>query len=80
MDALTAATTMDRVAFAVGAGVLGGILAALLGVGGGIIILPALYFTQTLAGIDAAMQLAGGVRFGTWIDCGVCDGHADRDQ
>ncbi|RVV96771.1 sulfite exporter TauE/SafE family protein [Mesobaculum littorinae] len=53
----------------VAAGVVGGVLAGLLGVGGGIVIVPALYFALSLTGMDAAqvMQLSVGTSLTTII-------------
>lgn len=69
MDALTTNGIMQLVAVAVGAGILGGVLAGLLGVGGGIVIVPALYFALTLAGIDpeVTMKVAVGTSLATII-------------
>lgn len=54
---------------AVGAGVCGGVLAGLLGVGGGIVIVPALYFALSLVGMDPAitMQVAVGTSLATIV-------------
>lgn len=54
---------------AMGAGVAGGVLAGLLGVGGGIVIVPALYFALSLTGMDPAqvMQLAVGTSLATIV-------------
>lgn len=54
---------------AIGAGVIGGVLAGLLGVGGGIVIVPALYFAFGALGIPAgmAMQIAVGTSLATII-------------
>lgn len=52
MDGMTTAALLQLAAVAVGAGIAGGILAGLLGVGGGIVIVPALYFAMTLVGWD----------------------------
>ena len=51
------------------AGVVGGILAGLLGVGGGIVIVPALYFALSLTDMDAGltMQLAVGTSLATIV-------------
>jgi uncharacterized membrane protein YfcA len=69
MDSMTTAALFELVAVAVGAGVLGGILAGLLGVGGGIVIVPALYFALTLAGMAPAvtMKVAVGTSLATII-------------
>lgn len=52
MDGITTTALLQLAAVAVAAGVGGGILAGLLGVGGGIVIVPALYFAMTLVGWD----------------------------
>lgn len=54
---------------AIAAGIGGGILAGLLGVGGGIVIVPALYFALTLTGMnpDQVMQLAVGTSLSTIV-------------
>lgn len=56
-------------AVALGAGIGGGILAGLLGVGGGIVIVPALYLALGLAGMDPAvtMQVAVGTSLATIV-------------
>lgn len=60
---------LSLVLIAAGAGVFGGILAGLLGVGGGIVIVPALYFAFGLLGIspDLAMRMAVGTSLATII-------------
>ncbi|TQE98181.1 MAG: sulfite exporter TauE/SafE family protein [Spiribacter salinus] len=54
---------------AIAAGIAGGILAGLLGVGGGIIIVPTLYFALSLTGMDSGqvMQLSVGTSLATII-------------
>lgn len=54
---------------AVGAGVFGGVLAGLLGVGGGIVIVPALYLALSTAGMAPAitMQVAVGTSLATIV-------------
>lgn len=76
MDALTTGAIMELVAVAIGAGILGGILAGLLGVGGGIIIVPALYFALTLLGMDpdVTMKVAVGTSLTTIIFTSVSSG------
>ncbi|SNT02544.1 sulfite exporter TauE/SafE family protein [Tropicimonas sediminicola] len=56
-------------AVAAGSGVLGGILAGLLGVGGGIVIVPALYFALSAFGLAEgnAMQVAVGTSLATIV-------------
>lgn len=62
-------TLMQLLAVAIGAGVAGGVLAGLLGVGGGIVIVPALYFALGLTGMDPAltMQVAVGTSLATIV-------------
>lgn len=62
-------TLLTLAAVAAGSGVVGGILAGLLGVGGGIVIVPALYFALTLTGMDSAltMQVAVGTSLATIV-------------
>lgn len=57
MDGFTTEALLQLAAVAVGAGVAGGILAGLLGVGGGIVIVPALYFAMTLGGWDPEITM-----------------------
>ncbi|MGR3464014.1 sulfite exporter TauE/SafE family protein [Limimaricola sp.] len=66
MDLGTLATLLG---VAVAAGVAGGILAGLLGVGGGIVIVPALYFALSLTGMEPGltMQLAVGTSLATIV-------------
>jgi uncharacterized membrane protein YfcA len=69
MDGFTSSTILELLAVAIGAGILGGILAGLLGVGGGIVIVPALYFALSLAGTapEIAMKVAVGTSLMTII-------------
>jgi len=62
-------TILTLLAVAVAAGVAGGILAGLLGVGGGIVIVPALYFALSLTGLEPGltMQLAVGTSLATIV-------------
>lgn len=62
-------TFLTLIGVAVAAGIAGGVLAGLLGVGGGIVIVPALYFALTRAGFagDATMQLAVGTSLATIV-------------
>ncbi|KAF0676072.1 sulfite exporter TauE/SafE family protein [Profundibacterium mesophilum] len=66
MDFGTIATLL---AIAVSAGVAGGILAGLLGVGGGIVIVPALYFALSFTGMEPGltMQLSVGTSLATIV-------------
>lgn len=69
MDGITTTALLELAAVAVGAGIAGGILAGLLGVGGGIVIVPALYFALNLTGMDPAltMKLAVGTSLATIV-------------
>jgi uncharacterized membrane protein YfcA len=66
----------------VAAGALGGLLAGLLGVGGGIIVVPALDLALTLAGVDAsaALHVAVGTSMATIVPTSVSSSrsHARR--
>lgn len=76
MDGLTTTALIELAAVAVGAGVAGGILAGLLGVGGGIVIVPALYFALTLAGMDPdlTMKVAVGTSLATIVFTSLSSG------
>ena len=69
MGGMDAGTLMTLAATAVAAGIFGGILAGLLGVGGGIVIVPALYFSLSMTGMDPAivMQVAVGTSLSTIV-------------
>ena len=69
MGGIDPGTLITLVAIAGAAGVFGGILAGLLGVGGGIVIVPALYFALSLTGSDPAltMQVAVGTSLATIV-------------
>lgn len=70
MEGLSTSTLIELAAIAVGAGISGGVLAGLLGVGGGIVIVPALYFALTLTDSmpsDVAMKLAVGTSLATIV-------------
>ena len=62
-------TLVTLIGVAVASGIAGGVLAGLLGVGGGIVIVPALYFALTRAGFagPATMQLAVGTSLATIV-------------
>ena len=59
-------------------GVIGGVIAGLLGVGGGIVIVPILYFALTLTGMDPArtMQVAVGTSLATIVFTSLSSGLA----
>ncbi|MFV0299402.1 MAG: sulfite exporter TauE/SafE family protein [Paracoccus sp. (in: a-proteobacteria)] len=82
MDGFTTNTFLELATVAVGAGVAGGILAGLLGVGGGIVIVPALYFALSLTGIgaDIAMKIAVGTSLTTIVFTSLASsrGHCRR--
>ncbi|MEX0319504.1 MAG: sulfite exporter TauE/SafE family protein [Ruegeria sp.] len=69
-------TVVALFAIATGAGVFGGVLAGLLGVGGGIVIVPALYFALSLSGNDPAltMQVAVGTSLATIVFTSLSSG------
>ncbi|NKW78195.1 sulfite exporter TauE/SafE family protein [Rhodobacteraceae bacterium R_SAG7] len=70
-------TLLPLLGVAAGAGVAGGILAGLLGVGGGIVIVPALYFALGLTGMDPAltMQVAVGTSLATIVFTALSSGY-----
>lgn len=71
------------VAAMIGAGIAGGLLAGLLGVGGGIVIVPVLYFVFTAIGIstDVAIKVAVATSLATIIVTSLSSArsHAKRD-
>jgi uncharacterized membrane protein YfcA len=72
MDFFTAAAGSDVGTFALGlviAGVVGGLVAGMLGVGGGIVIVPVLYHVMDLMGIDpnVRMHIAVGTSLATIV-------------
>jgi len=72
MDFYTAAAGSELGTFALGliiAGVVGGLVAGLLGVGGGIVVVPVLYHVLALLGVDpdVRMHLAVGTSLATII-------------
>lgn len=69
---------VELTALAAGAGVVGGVIAGLLGVGGGIVIVPILYFALTLTGMDPArtMQVAVGTSLATIVFTSLSSGRA----
>lgn len=76
MDGITTAALIELAAVAVGAGIAGGILAGLLGVGGGIVIVPALYFALTLIGMEPelTMKVAVGTSLATIVFTSLSSG------
>ncbi|HIC67670.1 MAG TPA: sulfite exporter TauE/SafE family protein, partial [Paracoccus sp.] len=76
MEAITTAALLELAAVAVGAGIGGGILAGLLGVGGGIVIVPALYFALNLTGMDPGltMKVAVGTSLATIVFTSLASG------
>lgn len=83
MYELEFATLIMLGGIAAGAGVFGGLLAGLLGVGGGIVIVPALYYALSLTGMNPAitMQMAVGTSLATIIFTSLSSGlgHYRRD-
>ncbi len=70
-------TLLTLAAVAAGSGIIGGILAGLLGVGGGIVIVPALYFALSLTGMEPAltMQVAVGTSLSTIVFTSLSSGY-----
>lgn len=70
-------TLLPLLGVAAASGVAGGILAGLLGVGGGIVIVPALYFALSLTGMDPAltMQVAVGTSLATIVFTALSSGY-----
>ena len=70
-------TFLPLLAIAIGAGIFGGILAGLLGVGGGIVIVPALYLALSSAGMEPAvtMQVAVGTSLATIVFTSLSSGY-----
>ncbi|QFT61481.1 sulfite exporter TauE/SafE family protein [Roseivivax sp. THAF30] len=76
MDGLDMTTLLTLAGVAAGAGVVGGVLAGLLGVGGGIVIVPALYIALSLTDMDPAliMQVAVGTSLATIVFTSLSSG------
>jgi uncharacterized membrane protein YfcA len=70
-------TMITLAAVAAGSGIVGGVLAGLLGVGGGIVIVPALYLALSLTGMDSAltMQVAVGTSLATIVFTSLSSGY-----
>jgi uncharacterized membrane protein YfcA len=70
-------TLLTLAAVAAGSGIVGGILAGLLGVGGGIVIVPALYFALSFTGMEPAltMQVAVGTSLSTIVFTSLSSGY-----
>ena len=70
-------TLLPLVAVAAGSGIIGGVLAGLLGVGCGIVIVPALYFALSLTGMEPAltMQVAVGTSLSTIVFTSLSSGY-----
>lgn len=70
-------TLITLAVVAAGSGIAGGILAGLLGVGGGIVIVPALYLALSLTGMEAAltMQVAVGTSLATIVFTALSSGY-----
>lgn len=77
MMALDFSSLLPLIAIAVGAGVAGGVLAGLLGVGGGIVIVPALYLALSTVGMDPAitMQVAVSTSLATIVFTSLSSGY-----
>lgn len=69
MEGLDTSTLLTLAAVAAGSGIVGGTLAGLLGVGGGIVIVPGLYLALSLTDMDPAliMQVAVGTSLSTIV-------------
>lgn len=73
---LASADAVMLLGVAIGAGIFGGVLAGLLGVGGGIVIVPALYLALSRLGMDPAvtMQLSVGTSLATIVFTSLSSG------
>lgn len=78
LEGIDASTLLMLLAVAAAAGVAGGILAGLLGVGGGIVIVPALYLALSFAdlGEGVAMQVAVATSLATIVFTALSSGWA----
>ena len=76
MESLDTSTILTLIAVAAGTGILGGVLAGLLGVGGGIVIVPGLYLALSLTDMNPAliMQVAVGTSLSTIIFTSMSSG------
>lgn len=79
IDATLAATL---VAFCLATGAVAGLLAGLLGVGGGIVVVPALYFVLGHLGVDEAvrMQVAVATSLATIVPTSILSAQAHRQR
>ncbi|PZX15804.1 hypothetical protein LX81_02437 [Palleronia aestuarii] len=77
MGGLDPQTLLTLAGVAAAAGIVGGILAGLLGVGGGIVIVPALYLSLSLTGMNTAliMQVAVGTSLATIVFTALSSGY-----
>lgn len=73
---LASADAVMLLGVAIGAGIFGGVLAGLLGVGGGIVIVPALYLALSRLGMEPSvtMQLAVGTSLATIVFTSLSSG------
>lgn len=76
MLGMTTQALVELTLIALAAGAFGGVIAGLLGVGGGIVIVPALYFALSLTGMDPAltMQVAVGTSLSTIVFTSLSSG------
>lgn len=76
MPGMTTQALVELTLIALAAGAFGGVIAGLLGVGGGIVIVPALYFALSLTGMDPAltMQVAVGTSLSTIVFTSLSSG------
>lgn len=76
MGGMETQALVELTLIALAAGAFGGVIAGLLGVGGGIVIVPALYFALSLTGMDPAltMQVAVGTSLSTIVFTSLSSG------